>query len=49
MNMVGIVFEQESGPVLAGVVVGLGAAANLFSRLLLTPIRDMVREQEAER
>lgn len=47
LNALGIVFQQEPGPVLAGMVIGLGAAANLFSRLLLRPIKRLIDESEA--
>lgn len=47
LNALGVVFHHESGPVLVGLVVGLGTAANLFSRLLLTPIRRLIVENEA--
>jgi hypothetical protein len=47
LNALGIVFHQEPGPVLAGTVIGLGAAASLFSRLLLRPLKRLIIESEA--
>ena len=47
LNAADVVFHREPGPVLMGVVVGLGSSAYSFSRLLLLPVWRMVRLQEA--
>ena len=47
LNAVDVVFHREAGPVLMGIVLGLGNSAYTFSRLLLTPIWRMVRATEA--
>ena len=47
LNIVGILFHREPGPVLAAILYALGVAAYMFSRLLLLPLWRIVREQEA--
>lgn len=45
LNALDIGFHREPGPVLLGLLIGLGTAMNLFSRLLLTPIKKMIDQQ----
>lgn len=46
LNMAGILFHREPGPVLAAILYTLGVAAFMFSRLLLLPLWRIVHEQE---
>lgn len=45
LNAADILFHREPGPVLVGIVVGLATAANLFSRLLLAPMKKTIRKE----
>ena len=49
LNAVGIVFDREPGPFIAGAVYGLSLAGVMFSRLLLMPMWQIVRELENEK
>jgi hypothetical protein len=46
LNAAGLVFDREPGPFIAGAVYGLSLAGIMFSRLLLKPLWQMVRELE---
>lgn len=46
LNAVGLVFDREPGPFIAGAVYGLSLAGIMFSRLLLRPLWQIVRESE---
>jgi hypothetical protein len=48
LNAVGLVFNREPGPFIAGAVYGLSLAGIMFSRLLLIPLWRNVREIEKE-
>ena len=48
LNAVGLVFDREPGPFIAGAVYGLSLAGVMFSRLLLMPMWQVVRDMENE-
>jgi hypothetical protein len=48
LNAVGLVFDREPGPFVAGIVYGLSLAGIMFSRLLLMPLWRIVHEVENE-
>ena len=49
LNTLGLVFDREPGPFIAGAVYGLSLAGIMFSRLLLIPLWRIVREIENEK
>lgn len=49
LNAVGLVFDREPGPFFAGAIYGLSLAGIMFSRLLLKPLWQNVRELESGR
>lgn len=49
LNAMGLIFDREPGPFVAGAVYGLSLAGVMFSRLLLMPLWQIVRELEKER
>ena len=48
LNAAGLVFDREPGPFIAGAVYGLSLAGIMFSRLLLIPLWQIVRDLEDE-
>ena len=48
LNAVGLVFDKEPGPFIAGAVYGLSLAGIMFSRLLLMPLWQIVNDLEKE-
>ena len=49
LNAAGLIFDREPGPFIAGAVYGLSLAGVMFSRLLLKPLWQIVRELESEK
>ena len=47
LNAMGLVFQKEPGPFIAGIIYALSVAGYMFSRLLLLPLWRIVNEQEA--
>ena len=48
LNAAGLVFDRQPGPFMAGAVYGLSLAGIMFSRLLLMPLWQIVRDLEKE-
>jgi len=48
LNAFDIVFHKEFGPILTGMLVGLGIACISFARMLIRPVWKIVRKKESE-
>ncbi len=48
LNASNLVFHREPGPLLAGLVFGLGLVGLMFSRLLLRPLWRMIHDQKTQ-
>ncbi|MEE3331813.1 MAG: hypothetical protein VX246_13165, partial [Myxococcota bacterium] len=47
LNVLDLVFHREPGPYIAGIIIGLGLVGIMFTRLLIPPLWEVVRKQEA--